>query len=229
MPSPIGAGLEPFEFCAIIYKMKFLNPLNKLRARQDKRPVILLFALLISLLAVASYILFIFWSTNAKLQYGTYESWPSHNNKLDNYTFHYPSQMDIIIPEDEFKNPTSLVKKGERGETVLIQLGTWRTEPKPDSFTNTIDRYEAASRSTRKTISKEYFTIDEREAVILTQNEEGGRYLLETFIWDNGQPRELSLQLSKQATDADRAFYESIYREILKSLTFNFDTPNINH
>lgn len=209
--------------------MKFINPLNKFRAKQDKRPVLLIFALLISLLVVGTYISFIYWNTNAKLQYGSFNSWPTRNNKLDNYTFHYPSQMDIIVPEDEYKNPTSLVKKGERGETILIQLGTWRTDPRPDSLNNAVDRYEAATRSSRNIIKKERITIGEREAVILTQNEDGGRYLLETFIWDNGQPREISLQLSKQATDADRAFYESIYREILKSITFNYDTPNINH
>ena len=207
--------------------------MNSIRRRnseeKDIRLMVIAFAGFVGAIALISVLSWAYWKYDTRLQYGDPAGWPTHNNRYDNFTFSYPSQMDIIVPEDDTKNPTSIVKKGERGESVLIQLGTWRADPPLTSLENAVGRYEFGKRNMTEANSREQLEIDGRRGALVAQEETGGRYVIDTFLWDGRWAREISLQLPKGTSPEDREFYEEVYRAILNSIMFNYDNPDINH
>jgi len=222
--------------------MHLTNILNLIRKKQDedKRIIILFAAFVLSFLFVSGYLGWIYWKYNAHLQYGNPNDWLMQTSEVNNFSFRYPTEMDVIVPQDQIKYPISVVKKGERGESVLIQLGTWDTEPFQD-LEAAVKRYQSATGNKRQSEKIEELVIDGRGGVLFIQNENTGRRILEALIWDPvpttqdenavpvtvsgrfglpGSAREISLQLPGNATANDRILYEKLYREMLNSVKF---------
>ena len=207
------------------FKLLNVKLLNMKLSSLDSRLKLLFALAVLGVMAVGVTFAWWFWATNVRLQFGDSAQWPEHIKSANNMAFRYPSAMEVIVPEDELSNPVSLVKKGERGESVLIQVGTWRPGMQLENLDAAAARYEQAV-SRRKTIAREYFSADDHEGILLIQNEASGRRVIEAFVLDNpsgsGEPgfREISLQLPGTASAVDRALYEKVLRDIFASLDF---------
>lgn len=192
-------------------------------------------AVLVGAVAYGGYFL---WATCIKCQFGDFSGWPEHVTDINNIAFRYPPGFEIIVPEDETVNPVSIVKAGERGESVLMQVGTWRPGKEFENIEQVGDRYELAVQR-RKTLSRENFDADGNDGVLLVQDETGSnRRIIEAFVIDTlGQggprpseasgeggptssPREISLQLPGTASAVERALYEKTFRALVASLDF---------
>ena len=199
-------------------KLNFvLGTLNLFR-RWDKRLVIFVALAAAGALTIAGSLVLSSVQTNLRMQFGDPRNWPEHTSEVNNMTFRYPSGMEIIVPEDQTKNPVSVVKKGERGESVLMQIGTWRDSASFQGLGETTTRYEAASKR-RTTLRTEDLFIDGRAGKVFVQDE-GDRRIWEAFLWDEKEARELSLQLPGSASEQDRILYARAFQELLKSVRF---------
>ena len=191
----------------------------------DFRLKLLLGLALSSVIIIVIVMAWWFWATSVRFQFGDSSQWPEHITSANNMAFRYPPAMEVIVPEDELSNPVSIVKKGERGESVLIQVGTWRPGIQLEDLDAAAARYEQAV-SRRRTVAREYFNADDHQGILLIQVEASGRKIFEVFVLDNpsgsGEPgfRELSLQLPGTASAVERTLYEKTFRNILSSLDF---------
>jgi len=203
--------------------------------------LILLSAGFLGIFLVGILLFWQFYQTNFYIHFGSTSGWKEQVAETSNISFRYPSdKMEVIVPQDQIKYPVSVVKKGERGESVLIQLGTWNTEVF-NNLEDAVKKYQSATSSKRQSEKIEELIIDGRGGVLFVQNENSGRRILEALIWDPvptgqsensvpvtvqgsfvspGSAREISLQLPGTATANDRILYEKLYREILNSIKF---------
>lgn len=207
----------------------------------DFRLRILVGVVLLGGLVLAGYAVWFFWATCARCQFGGTATRPEHVSEINNLAFRYPDGMEVIVPKNDIEVPVSLVKKGERGETALIQVGTWRRDPLFEGLGEAVSTYERRSRAERTERSREVLKVEGRTGVLFVQDETSGRRILEALIWDpatttpladptlapSGEVRELSLQLAKHVPYDERMLSEHVFRELLASLRFIVeDDPN---
>lgn len=172
---------------------------------------------------IAGYSLWFWWATDVERQFGTPDAWLEHVSDTNRLSFRYPKELAIIVPEDEVRNPVSLVKQGERGESVLIQFGTWFTGGEEfQALEEVVSRYERSAKR-RTTQERHERRIGGREAVVLLQDEDNGRRIVEAFLWDEEgdfgpAARELSLQLPASASARDRRIYEELFFVMLDTI-----------
>jgi hypothetical protein len=194
---------------------------------------------LLGALVILAYLGWFSWATCASCQFGNPSRWEEVRSPEHNLSFRYPSDFDRIDPTDPYVDPISIVLPGERGETALFQVGTWKPTPLPKDLSQAADRFAENLRKGVRSYERQRQTIDGHEAVTFLVEETSGRRVIETFLWDpivtdvpddssllaEGEVREVSLQLAKKATPIQRALYENVYREILSSLRFHNQTP----
>jgi len=188
--------------------------------RLDFRLKLLVALSLAGVIAIAMVMAWWFWATSVRLQFGDPAQWPEHITEINNMAFRYPSAMEVIVPEDQLANPVSIVKKGERGESVLIQVGTWRPETPLKDLEDAAKRFEAVSQKSRKTLRVEPLIRDGRAGIVFVQDDRGGRRIWEMIFWDETEAREISLQLPGTASAVDRTLYERVFQDIFATLDF---------
>lgn len=192
----------------------------------DLRLKLLVTIAAIATIAALSYAAWFWWVTCLSCQFGDPADWPEHVTDINNIAFRYPPGFEIIVPDDEVANPVSVVKAGERGESVLVQVGTWRPGEEFENIEQVGDRYEKAV-SRRTALSRERFNTDGNDGVLIVQDEVGSnRRIVEAFVWDVAEGdtatsvREISLQLPGIASAVERTLYEKVFRVIVASLDF---------
>ena len=201
----------------------------------DQKLKILFAIVATGLLLIVGVLIYQSSSSSVRMQYGDVDSWTRHTSSVNNLAFRVPEEFEVIVPADFENVPFSIVKAGERGESVLMQVGTFRLEtPAPLTSTEAaIADYERRFPGTRETLDRIERDINGRRVITLVQEEANGRIVVDTFAYDpavmvapsnlqiaNAEVREISLQLPATTSAKDRRLYTNVYLDMIESLEF---------
>lgn len=171
---------------------------------------------------------------SATLRFGSPDTWTRYTSGINNIAFRVPDGFLVLPPSNSRDVPFSIVKEGERGGSVLMQIGTLRRDEVQESTEEEILAYERRFVSSRITTERVSQEIDGRSVITLLQREASGRVIGQTFAHDpavqdasytGGTPklvevREISLQLPESASAIERRLYRDVYLAMVETLEF---------
>jgi hypothetical protein len=204
----------------------------------DPRLKILAGIIALGFFVTLAYFAYQYRASSVALQYGDPENWPRYESGINNLAFRVPEGFEVIPPADFENVPFSIVKAGERGESVLLQVGTNRLDTGVE-YANTEDAiadYEQRFVGQRETIKHVEQDINGRKVITLVQEEANGRIIGETLAYDTAvmvapdtleateaEVREISLQIPASASTKERNLYLGVYLQMIQSLEFLYE------